>query len=302
MAVTGGTPESSQNCFYCGGPVTHSELPRKSWPDTVVPFQITEDQALTQLDKWLDKQKLADASVLGDKLRLRLEPHYFAYSMVDADVAVRVKGYTSSQFRSSRSLAPEVGLDMDARVHVSGIGVPLAPKKSGHRLLEHLEPWDLTGEQPFEMECLDGATASTGKRINREPIEWDLDEPTWEPIYGFMPIEPSATDEEATKAAFGALASHVFQEVERSETTRLWGVPHITYQPARIVLLPAWVAYRPGPEDGPFLVAVNGVTGKVTGQLPLRQTKFRVKTVLTFLIGLAMTIGGVAAIVAGVMS
>lgn len=79
--------EVTAKCDFCGGKLVRKEFNKQAYfPEIVIPFYITEQEAQAQLEKWLAENKdTAEAKIIQQHCK-KLTGYYLPYSIVQGRV------------------------------------------------------------------------------------------------------------------------------------------------------------------------------------------------------------------------
>lgn len=246
-----GSTQASTVCNYCGSPsIVYDRVSQEEQPDKIIPFKLTQEQALEALRTKFTKghyippsiKKLTVESMHGIYIPYWL---FTTYARKKARVKVGHDGHTDICYRDMECTYHNIPLDGSLRLN----------NEMSHRL----QPWDMKELRDFDVSYLSGFYADT----------YDV---------------PSATFERAVKSrSMEYINSELFQTISsasymdtdmgRIANFKEYGVEEdydlrdVTY-----ALLPAYfvnIQYK----AGTVLVIVNGQTGKVIVALPTEKDK-----------------------------
>ena len=267
---------SATTCPYCGNPVIlKGRLQGALKPDFVIPFKNTNDDLVPIMSKYLKKKIFLPGKFKTENKIKEIKGLYVPFWIHDADVdgTVRWKGYTESSWVSgdyrytekkyySIIRAGQIGFD---HIPVDG------SKKMPDQLMESIEPFDFKGALKFEPSYLTGYL-SDKYDVNKEEVF------------------PRANQriKEGTIDQFATTISRSYRGLSVENTNLSLYNTHVDY-----ALYPVWLMSTQYKEKN-FLFAMNGQTGKMTGNLPCAKLKafllsfifFIVPTVAATIIGL----------------
>ena len=88
--------EVTAKCDFCGGKLVRKEFNQQEYfPEIIIPFYITEQEARAQLDKWLaENRDTKEAQIISQHCK-QLAAYYLPYQVVQGSVAGagRAAGY-----------------------------------------------------------------------------------------------------------------------------------------------------------------------------------------------------------------
>jgi DNA-directed RNA polymerase subunit RPC12/RpoP len=257
-------------CAFCGNPVIlKGRVSGEIKPNLIIPFSVTKVQAQNILRDFLKKKKFVPASFFSQANLDKVTGVYHPFWELDADTdsSVNVTATTSSHWRSGNKEYTKTNyfnVFRSGEIHMEDISVH-ALKDADKQLLEGVLPYPIQSHQPFSMEYLSGFYAKKYD-LSRKDVEGEARAK----MYNY-----------AGKILTDTITGYDSVHIDRQSVV----VTHASWD---YTLLPIWVlAYRYGGKVYNF--AVNGVTGKVFGEIPLSKPK------------LWLTAGGIAAAVATVV-
>lgn len=277
----------SDECAFCGSPiVAAASADRVIKPRSILPFQVTHDQARAAFRKWAASRWFAPNDFTRRAgLTGKLNGIYIPYWTYDANTTTRYSGKRGDYYwdTETRTTTDAKGKRVRKKVRVRKTRwkwvrgtvqnrfddlLILASHSLPRHHTEALEPWDLENLVPYDDQYLSG--------FRTETYQTDL-------TGGF---------EEAKQAMAPAIRSTIKSDIG-GDRQRI--IDHATsYRDITFkhILLPLWIsAYRY--RDRTYRFLVNARTGEVQGERPWSTIKI-VAAVLVVLI--------IAAIVAAVLN
>lgn len=254
------TPYSlSSNCPFCQTPAI-TDFVKKITPESLVPFQISQNEAQTRFKKWIGSLWFAPSKLKkfldGDK---KLKGYYLPHWTYDADTLTQYQGkrgdvyYVQVEKTVTVNGRQERRMVQEARVKWTPVSGQIdqafdditigASKTISNTILETLTPWNTQVLVPFNQKYLSG--------FDSEEYTIGLDN-------GF----------ELAKVKM----SHVIRQRIRSDIggdqQQISNI-HTQYRDTsyKNVLLPVWTAQFTW-KNKTYNYAINGQTGKVTGERP----------------------------------
>jgi DNA-directed RNA polymerase subunit RPC12/RpoP len=267
-------------CPFCATPVVaDTGLHRHIKPRGVLPFALTEEQARASMSNWLGRLWFAPGG-LKDYARKgrRMQGIYVPYWTFDADTASRYTGERGTVYYESRTVMRDGKRHTQqvARVRWRGVSgrvarffddvLVLASKSLPKSFTDALEPWDLSGLEPYTPEYLAGFGAE-GYAVALED--------------GFAEARAIMDRVVARDIRFDIGGDR--QRIHSVQTD----VRDVTF---KHVLLPVWLAaYKYRGETYRFVV--NGTTGKVQGERPYSAIKITFAVLTGLLLAAAIGYG-----------
>jgi DNA-directed RNA polymerase subunit RPC12/RpoP len=270
--------EFSAGCPFCGtSVVTSTEHARFIQPKSLLPFQITEQQARTAFDQWVRGLWFAPSKLKkSSKHNEKLTGVYLPYWTYDSQTENRYRGQRGTIYYERQVYYAVVDGRRERRVRsvpkvrwraVSGhvslhfddilIG---ASKTLPRKIIDHLEPWDLDSLVPYSESYLSG--------FHSELYQITVDK-------GFM-------------QAKNIMNYHINNAVRNNIGGDKQRISNLNTQHSNItfkhLLLPVWSAafkYR----NKTYRYVINGRNGKIHGERPYSIVKilFTVIILMTLL-------------------
>lgn len=250
------------HCYYCHSPVVlQSKISADKLPERVLPFSFDKDKARSAFADWMKKKRYLPKGFFDEGKVENLSGVYYPHfiTTVDADAKVEGHGEKDVVHRDHEFTTTHTShyhIMREGAVHFENIIRP-ALSSTNRKLSDGIHPFPLDNVQPFSSAYLSGFMAEC-RDIDQETATKDI-------------------DEEIKSYAKSLLSSDL-------DYTRLnldvHSVP--TNKDTSYVLLPTWVLTYPNSKDvhNPYYYAMNGITGKVCGKLPINQTKLIIDGVL----------------------
>ena len=259
------TPYSfSSNCPFCSTPAIIGFI-QEITPKSLIPFQITQKEALVRFKKWVGSRWFAPTAfkkyLNGDQ---KLIGYYLPYWTYDSDTISPYNGLRGDVYyvtvtktviengrqRQIRVQEPRINwTPTSGTVYVSFDDVTVGASKTISRMiLSSLEPWNTSTLLPFDEKYLSGFEA--------EEYTIGLDN-------GF----------EYAKAKMATHIKHNIKQDIGGDQQQITSMStqhnNITY---KNILLPIWTASFTW-ENRTYNYAINGQTGKVVGERPYSVVK-----------------------------
>ncbi len=265
---------TSTRCAYCGTPLQRSKIHQGGQRipvDALIPFTVPEEQARRIFRDWVRSRWFAPNKFKHAGDDGRFQGSYLPYWTFDAMTRSRYRGERGDHYyvtvgsgkderreRRTRwsAAAGKVDHFFDDRIVLAAQGLP-------SRLIRELPPWKLEKSVPFNAAYLSGIASRT----------YDVELPD-----GFKVAR--AEMEDAIRELCRRQIGGDEQRVHKVQTQ----YEGITY---KHLLLPIWIlAYQFHGKN--FQVAINAVTGKISGERPYSVAK------ITIAVLIALVIAGIA--------
>ena len=254
---------AATRCPYCGNPtVVPGQLSGTLKPDYVLPFKLNKEDAQKALLRHYQGKALLPETFRDEKNIQEIQGVYVPFWLFDgtARVVLDIDASESTAFMQGDYEVTETKhyeVHRDGDVVFEKIPVDSASKMPDE-YMDSLEPYDYNKLEPFSMAYLAGYLAD----------KFDVS------------VEQSAkrADERAVNTAEDVVRNTVSYEtavVRNKKVTLKRGKVHYALIPTYLLTI-RW-------NEGQYLFAVNGQTGKVVGELPSSQEKERKEFLKTFL-------------------
>lgn len=261
-------------CYYCHNPVVLSErLEGNFKPDKVIPFRIDKKEATEKFLDWVGKKKFVPKAFFTKKQIEKITGIYFPYWVADCDVNANLSG-NGTKVRIWRSGDIEFTetknflVEREADIAFDGI-IKQALRKETEAWVENVRPFQLNGMKDFNEGYLLGFQAEK-RNIEKEELEQGI----------IQDAEKNARQMVRNSAnGYQSLRTNHLDARVRSTT---WNY----------TLFPVWILTYRNRGDKVYYYAMNGQTGKISGQLPLNKKKLWIMSAcITFGCALTMMIG-----------
>ncbi len=254
--ITDSELTASAFCHYCHSPVVLSgRLSGEFCPDMIIPFKMTQEQALANFDQWTRKhrmflQKDFRSRKTLEKIKGLYVPFWLADGVVEGNIAA--DGYKSmgSVRRGDYIYKTESKYSVIRSGKVNVEGVPAdGSSKADDALMESIEPFDYSELVNFEMPYLSGHCAEKYDVTNDMVFDRVRNRMT-----------------EAAKSEFRNSVKGYSRVIYTNERYVLRGIRW------KYVMLPMWfLSYNH--KGKMYYYAMNGQTGKYGGTLPVNKLK-----------------------------
>lgn len=263
--VVGDESMAASSCPYCGNSIiVASQLEGMLKPDLVIPFKYSKDDALNALKKFCDKKVLLPKNFVNENFINKLNGLYVPYWLFDCESscsaryrATRVSSYISGDYEITHT--DHYLVYRDGSMSFSNVPVDASLKLSPE-LLESLEPFDFKDGVDFNVAYLSGYFADkyqedkdeTIKRAN-ERIKQTTSDLMYSTVIGYVSVIPESNNIRIKEGKI------------------------------RYALLPIYV-FNTTYKGKQYTFAMNGQTGKMSGNLPSDNKKLLKILAITFII------------------
>ncbi len=249
----------SSYCYYCHSPVVFTDrLLGEKRPDEIIPFSIGKESAQTKFLEWAKNKRYIPKEFTTKAYLENMTGVYMPYWYLDSDIDVDFIGNSRSvrSWRVGDFIETEVTDYKHIRkgkFYLNDVNI-VGSDKIDINLLNGIEPYDDSKIQKFSMPLLSGYLAE-GFTVSGDKAEVELQRYT----------DNYANELLSRSLGFTGQIESIKKTFAVSQKLR-------TY-----VMLPVWVlTYKY--EDRIYVYAVNGSTGKSTGELPLVKRKLLLDT------------------------
>ena len=242
------------NCYYCHNPVVlQGKLTSDMKPELVLPFTVGKEKAVTQFMDWVKSKKFVPKGFFNEAQIKQMQGVYYPHFVTDCDVDATFdgEGRNVSVMDTPREIVTSTkhyAVHRRADISFHNIIRP-ALKSANRQLSDGIHPFPLDTMKSFSGAYLSGFLAERRDQTSDEAtsdVEKELD--------GYL--EPMLTESLQYNSHSGNAHGK------------------ITKKKSRYVLLPSWIlTYKGANEKEPYYYAMNGVTGKVCGKLPVNAGK-----------------------------
>ncbi|HYF33699.1 MAG TPA: zinc ribbon domain-containing protein [Prosthecobacter sp.] len=257
----------AQRCDFCGSSalIDVDDIQAPIRPGSLMPFEVAEGKVREEIRRWYGSHFWAPNKLGGTAMTDTLHGLYVPYWTFDAHAECPWEAeaghyyYTrDSQGRSQRHTRWEhasghVSMDFD------DVLVP-ASKGVHPRLLDGLEPYPTTTAlKPYDPGYLAG---------------WVVEQYQIDLVQGAQDSRSRMEDQ---------LRAECARQIPGDTHRNLRTDPQFSAQTFKHILLPMWLlTYTYGSKN--YQVAVNGATGKITGEYPLSWVKITIAIVLALIV------------------
>lgn len=239
----------SNKCIYCKTNIVVNKTNDSiSMPDKIIPFSITKDMAIDEVNTIINKKRLLpkDFKIIGDDIQAIYVPFWLysnKYKVIVRDKYFRILKRTEMSF----NLIP-----YDANTHID------------NKITKSIEPFNYDYLIDFDSAYLSGVVAQKYDVLS-DIGEDDINKRCITSIYEFISNKNS---------------KFYVKDAQRINET-------LINQNKYYALFPIWflnTKYK----NNEYLIVINGQTGKIVGNLPIDKTKYTLITFLIFIISFSL--------------
>jgi len=272
--VVVGDTSSAAFCYYCHSPVVLSDRLRGEFkPDKIIPFRLDKKEALKRFGSWVKGKKYVPADFTSVSTQEKITGVYLPHWQADVNAEVN---YHAVGLTVSSSIRGDTEYIKTDKYKIERTGTcsfdklqELAFTKIDKTLINGISPYNSDEQKDFSQGYLAGFFSE----------QYDVSKESVEPILKSRAERyTQAAIRESTKYSGG---------IEDEEDRTKYTVKNYNY-----ILLPSWILtylYK----GKTYVFAVNGQTGKSSGELPVNKSKLAaVSAVLSAIVALLLFLGG----------
>lgn len=257
---------AATSCPYCGNTaVMPQQFNGMLRPKYVIPFKVDKDAAKNKLAEYCKGKKLLPASFTQnnhiDDIKGVYVPFWLYSGTVDADVSFDAEKEEVRETEKEKITTTKV---YDVR-RKGGVPFSMIPTDASTAmpddLMDSIEPYDYSGMKEFEMEYLVGFLAD----------KYD--------------VSQEDSKERARKRAENSTIAMLKDTVENYDSVTERQADrkvHFLGEKQDYAMFPVWLLSTKWNDEN-FLFAINGQTGKMTGNLPIDNKKKWIRILLVSL-------------------
>ncbi len=240
-------------CYYCHNPVILKGRVDGSFrPSKVIPFSFGKDVAVEKFNEWARQKKYIPKDLLSEKQIEKMTGLYVPFWVADADTNSRFEciGENVTTWRSGSyeyTKVKQYSVIRDMNIEYKGVPAD-GSKKIEDSIMEAIEPYDYKGVRDFHMMYLSGFFAD----------KYDVPK---EQLYDRIKSRMFQNNHQTVKntCTYTALKNEQFYD----------NVCNVDWS---YMMLPVWfMTFHYKGEIWKY--AINGQTGKISGQLPIDKGK-----------------------------
>ncbi|SFD03903.1 hypothetical protein [Ruminococcus albus] len=276
---------AATKCPYCDNTtVIEAQFSGAIKPDFVIPFAFTKEQAMEKYKSYYEKRKLIPKDFLTGSKVEEIQGVYVPFWLYDGSVNIDAEFEAADKTETQTEIIRKI-YKADRRGTVSFENVPAdASKRMPDDIMDSVEPFTFADLKPFSMTYMPGFLAE------RFDVEGDDDL------------------QRAEKRVVNSAKQKTKETVKHNEVTEKRGDYKVNYTKKKYAMLPIWYLTTSW-EGKQWNFAMNGQTGKFTGDLPIDNTKLGLITggsaiavaVVMYLIMKALLVPIIAALIVGLI-
>jgi len=256
---------SATVCPYCGNAVIlKGRLSGVLKPDRVIPFKQTKEEALDMLQKHIKSNKFVAKGFLDEKKLEEIKGLYVPYWVYDAEMTVNITYDGVRESKSgNRTERKHYCVKRGGEIAYDHIPVDGSVKMSDS-LMESIEPFDHSKSEEFKTGYLTGYVADKydvsqerAARRARRRMEEGAAQAFQKTVHGYTYVDVMGVESKFNKS-------------------------NVDY-----VLYPVWLINTEWNGKN-YTFAMNGQTGKMSGNLPKNKKRFDIITALVYFIQVAL--------------
>ena len=252
--ILGDENTATEFCMYCGSPVVFKgRVTGLIKPRYIIPFSISKEKAKNILKDYLRDYTFVPRSFFSEANLEKVSGIYYPFWEADCDTdssmlaeGVKVSTWVSSDKEYTKKEYYDVY--RAGKIHLEDITVN-ALKSADKKLIESVLPYPIKDHKDFKMEYLSGFHAKKND-LNYEDVKGEIN---------------SKIGTYSTQILLNTVTSYDHVNVKKSKSD-------VLNSSHDYVMLPVWIlSYKYRNKNYTF--AVNGVTGKAFGELPISKGK-----------------------------
>jgi predicted RNA-binding Zn-ribbon protein involved in translation (DUF1610 family) len=276
---------AATKCPYCDNTtVIEAQFSGAIKPDFVIPFAFTKEQAKEKYKSYYEKRKLIPKDFLTGSKVEEIQGVYVPFWLYDGSVNIDAEFEAADKTETQTEIIRKI-YKADRRGTISFENVPAdASKRMPDDIMDSVEPFTFADLKPFSMTYMPGFLAE------RFDVEGDDDL------------------QRAEKRVVNSAKQKTKETVKHNEVTEKRGDYKVNYTKKKYAMLPIWYLTTSW-QGKQWNFAMNGQTGKFTGDLPIDNTKLGLITggsaiavaVVMYLIMKALLVPIIAALIVGLI-
>ena len=276
---------AATKCPYCDNTtVIEAQFSGAIKPDFVIPFAFTKEQAMEKYKSYYEKRKLIPKDFLTGSKVEEIQGVYVPFWLYDGSVNIDAEFEAADKTETDKEIIRKI-YKAERRGTVSFENVPAdASKRMPDDIMDSVEPFTFADLKPFSMTYMPGFLAE------RFDVEGDDDL------------------QRAEKRVVNSAKQKTKETVKHNEVTEKRGDYKVNYTKKKYAMLPIWYLTTSW-QGKQWNFAMNGQTGKFTGDLPIDNTKLGLITggsaiavaVVMYLIMKALLVPIIAALIVGLI-
>ncbi len=271
---------SATHCIFCNTPLILQENMTGSFaPEYIIPFEVEPSQVKGLYEQYIKSKPFYPKEYSVSQVIRKIKAVYLPFWLYDTHTSGELEATGERTFTHTRGdwiITEHDVYNLRRQGEMDFAKIPvIASKKTPKDAMDSIEPYDYSKMVPFQKGYLPGFLA---ERYDLKAEEV-LDRMHERAAHSFDARLSSTLDGFSSIRMLGGTMSH---QNDRS----------------RYVLLPAYILFMDYEKDEDALIAVNGQTGKVSGNIPIDRSKlirfalsrFLIAELLLLLIGWSIVI------------
>lgn len=249
-------------CAFCGSPsVVGRRLVKEFRPDNIIPFKVGKDEAVKIFKEWVKtKNKYSPKDLLSKNTISKITGLYVPFWLINADCYTNTVGLGYVQDDPTQRAV----FNFKRKVKFKVKNVPFDGSfKISNFLMNSIEPFDFTELVDYDDTYLPGYYAD---RYDRNAL--DLTE-----VIDIRISKYAAQAGELIARTKGGDKHKIYTDIDADSSES-----YIKNISQRYALLPLWFLNYEYKGDS-YQIAINGQTGKISGELPATKTGRWIETV-----------------------
>ena len=240
---------AATKCPYCDNTtVIEAQFSGAIKPDFVIPFSFTKEQAMEKYKGYYEKRKLIPKDFLTGSKVEEIQGVYVPFWLYDGSVNIDAEFEAADKTETDKEIIRKI-YKADRRGTINFENVPAdASKRMPDDIMDSVEPFTFADLKPFSMTYMPGFLAE------RFDVEGDDDL------------------QRAEKRVVNSAKQKTKDTVKHDEVTEKHGDFKVNYTKKKYAMLPIWYLTTSW-QGKQWNFAMNGQTGKFTGDLPIDNTK-----------------------------
>lgn len=261
-------------CFYCHSPVVLSgRVSGKYLPEKILPFAISREEAVSRFLKDVKKKIFIPKDFYSKAQIEKVSGVYFPYWLYGGsfDADYRARGTRTRVWRAGDMEYTETSIfdvERGGQVELEGLAHN-ALQKADRDLIESVQPYGIDELQPFSMGYLSGFLAEK-RDMERDVFENE------------MRTQRDQMIENELRATAGDYMSLTGADLN----------VHVNREQWSYVMLPVWTVTYRGKDQKIYYYAMNGQSGKISGDFPVADGKLLLVSVLCGLVVFLLALMG----------
>ena len=237
-------------CPYCGNQtIVPGQFSGSIRPDQIIPFAHTKDEAISRYHQYYQKRFLLPKSFLTDNHVSEIQGVYVPFWLFSGKASIDAS-YDAADVQRKDEYEILTHYDVKRKGHLSYENVPTdASKRMEDDLMDSVEPYEMKEMKPFSLSYLPGFLAER------------------------FDVAKEENEKRAHDRIQGTICEETQKTVRHNEIVSKQEAVTFQEEKTGYALLPVWLLTTRWNEKE-YKFAMNGQTGKMTGDLPISVPKF----------------------------